>query len=73
MKISKIKIDSIYGVKHLELNGNPVEFIGGKGTGKTSVLDSIKLALTNRSDRDYIIKQGEKEGEIFIETDQVLQ
>lgn len=69
MKITKIKIDSLYGVKHLELNGNPVELVGPKGSGKTSVIDSIKYALTNKSDRDWIVKNGEREGEILIETD----
>lgn len=69
MKITKLKIDSMYGVQHLELDGRPIELRGVKGTGKTSVLDAIKLALTNRSDRDYVIKQGATEGEILIETD----
>lgn len=69
MKVTKIKIDSLFGIQHLELNGNPVELRGAKGTGKTSVIDSIRLALTNQSDRDYIIKQGNNEGHILIETD----
>jgi len=69
MKITKIKINSLYGVKNLELDGNPVELCGSKGTGKTSVIDAIRLALTNKSERDYIVKQGENEGEILIETD----
>ena len=42
---------------------------GGNGTGKTSVIDAIKYALTNDSEREYIIKQGAPEGEIIIETD----
>ena len=33
-----------------------------------SVLDSIRYALTNRSDRDYIVHRGADEGEIIIET-----
>ena len=69
MKITKIKIDSLYGVKHLELDGSGVELTGPKGSGKTSVIDSIKYALTNKSDRDWVVKNGEREGEIFIETD----
>lgn len=72
MRITKIKIDSLYGVEHLELTGKPVEFTGAKGTGKTSVLDAIKFALTNKSDRDYVIKQGKNEGSILIETDSGL-
>lgn len=69
MKVTKIKIDSLYGVHHLELNGNPVEITGKKGTGKTSVIDSIKYALSNRSERPYIVKDGASEGEIYISTD----
>ncbi len=69
MKISKIVIDNLYGIKHVELDGSPVELRGRKGTGKTSVIDAIKLALTNRSNRDYIIHDGEREGEILIKTD----
>ena len=37
--------------------------------GKTSILDAIRYALTNNSERDYIVKKGEVEGEILIETD----
>lgn len=69
MKVTKIRIDSLYGVHHLELDGKPVELRGKKGTGKTSVIDAIKYALTNRSSRPYIIKDGASEGEIFIQTD----
>lgn len=69
MRITKIKIDSLYGIHHLELDGKPVEIRGKKGAGKTSVIDAIKYALTNRSSRPYIIKDGENEGEIFISTD----
>lgn len=69
MKLTKIKIDSLYGIEHLELDGKPIEIRGVKGTGKTSVIDSIRFALTNRSDRDYIIKKGKHEGEVLISTD----
>lgn len=69
MKITKIQIDSLFGIEHLQLDGKPVELRGKKGTGKTSVIDAIKLALTNRADRDYVIKQGEHEGKILVETD----
>ena len=49
-----------------------VELIGANGTGKTSVIDSIRYALTNKSTRDFIVRQGETEGEIIIETDSGL-
>ena len=69
MKTTKIIIKNLFGIKETTLDGRSVEITGPKGSGKTSVLDAIRFALTNRSDRDYIIHQGADEGEIIIETD----
>ena len=69
MKTTKIVIKNLFGIKETELDGRSVELSGPKGSGKTSVLDSIRYALTNRSDRDYIVHRGADEGEIIIETD----
>ena len=69
MKTTKIIIKNLFGIKEAALDGRSVELAGPKGSGKTSVLDAIRYALTNRSDRDYIIHQGADEGEIIIETD----
>lgn len=69
MKASKIIIKNLYGISERQLNGKSVELIGANGTGKTSVIDAIRYALTNKSDRDYIVRNGESEGEIIIETD----
>lgn len=72
MKTSKITIRNLFGITETVLDGNSVEISGPKGAGKTSVLDAIRFALTNRSDRDYIVHNGTKEGEIIIETDSGL-
>lgn len=69
MKITKIKIKNLFGISAHEADGKSVELIGKNGVGKTSVIDAIRYALTNSSDREYIIKNGENEGEIYIETD----
>lgn len=69
MKITKIKIKNLFGISEYTGDGKSVELDGENGTGKTSVIDAIRYALTNRSDRDYIIKNGATEGEIIIETD----
>lgn len=69
LKITKIKIKNLFGISEYEADGNSVELSGENGTGKTSVIDAIRYALTNKSDRDYIVKNGETEGEIIIETD----
>jgi hypothetical protein len=73
MKTSLIKIRAAFGVHEIELGPGSVELTGRKGTGKSSVLDAIRYNLTNRSDRDYIVKQGEDEAEIVIETDTGLR
>ena len=67
--ISKIKISNLFGIKEQSLDGKSVEITGSNGKGKTSILDAIRYALTNNSERDYIVKKGESEGEILIETD----
>lgn len=69
MKTTKIHIKNLFGITETELDGRSVEITGSNGVGKTSVIDSIKYALTNDSNRDYVIKNGENEGEIIIETD----
>lgn len=69
MRVTKIKIKNLFGIKEIELDGRSVEITGSNGVGKTSILDSIRYALTNDSSRDCIIRDGETEGEIIIETD----
>lgn len=72
MKISKITIKQLFGIKEWQGDGKNIEFVGDNGTGKTSVIDAIRYALTNSSDREFIVKNGETEGEIYIETDNGL-
>lgn len=67
--ITKIKIKNLFGIREYEADGSSLELSGKNGTGKSSVLDVIKYALTNKSDRDYIVHKGETEGEIIVETD----
>ena len=69
MKTTRIKIRNLFGITETELDGRSVELTGGNGVGKTSVIDALRYALTNSSDRNIIVKQGETEGEILIETD----
>ena len=69
MKISKISIENLYGIEQLELDGKSVELTGSNGMGKSSVLDAIRLALTNNSKRKYIVKNGQKEGKIYVKLD----
>jgi exonuclease SbcC len=73
VKTTKITIKNLFGIAEQELDGRSVELTGKNGTGKSSVLDAIRYALENSSERDFIIKQGEKEGEIIIEAGSALR
>lgn len=73
MKTVKISIKNLYGISEKTLDGQSVEITGKKGTGKTSALDAIRFALTNNSERTWVVKDGEKEGEIIVETDTGLR
>lgn len=73
MKIVKIKIKNLFGISEFEADGKSLELIGENGAGKTSVIDSIRYALTNKSSRKYIVRSGANEGEILIETDNGLR
>lgn len=61
MKVTKLKIKNLYGIEELDLDGKSIELVGSNGVGKSSVLDAIRLALTNNSKRKYIVKKGETE------------
>ena len=69
MKVRKIKIKNLFGITEYESDGKNIEVTGKNGVGKTSIIDAIRLGLTNKSDRDYIVRNGATEGEIIIETD----
>ena len=73
MRVSKFKIKNLFGIKEFETSGQSIEITGDNGTGKTSIIDSFRLALKNRSDRDFIIRKGQEEGEVIIETDSGLR
>lgn len=73
MNTTKIQIRNLFGIKEYTQDGSSVELSGKNGVGKTSVIDAIRFALTNKSERDYIVRKGETEGEILIETDTGLR
>ena len=62
MKTTLIKIRNLLGIQDLTLNGASVEITGTNGTGKSSVLDAIRVILSNKSNRRVVIRQGETEG-----------
>lgn len=50
MKTTKITIKNLFGIRETTLDGKSVEISGPEGSGKTSVLDAIRLNMPS-SDR----------------------
>jgi len=69
MRNSKIIIKNLFSITEEQLNGKSIEITGTNGAGKTAIIDAIRYGLTNDSGRDYIVRNGQNEGEILIETD----
>lgn len=69
MRITYLRVRNLFGLKEFDSKLENMELVGKKGAGKSSLIDAIKLALSNKSDREYIIMNGETEGEVFIQTD----
>lgn len=71
MKIKRLEVKNFIGVN--ELNWNPSAGInvlaGVKGAGKTSILEAIEKAFTNNSRRTEVIRHGEDEATLYVETD----
>lgn len=69
MRITKLKIKDLIGIQEFEADGRSIELRGENGTGKTSVVDAIRYALTNKYGRKDMVRKGANKGEILIELD----
>lgn len=75
MKIRAIKINNFLGID--ELNWNPREGVnileGPKGSGKSSVIEAIEKAFSNNNRRTELIRHGNGEATLYVETDDGLE
>lgn len=70
MKVQKVKIQNILGLETFEFEPGRVTIVSGaNGVGKSSVLESLKYALTGGSDAT-IKRQGATKGEVVIVLDE---
>lgn len=73
MRIQKIKIANLLGIEELEFDpGNFTIIEGRNGTGKTSILESIKHALNGGHDAK-LLRNGAERGEIVLILDDGVQ
>jgi len=74
MYIKHVKINTFCGITERSVDLGKVNYISGrKGCGKTSFVDAIQKGFTNKSERTEIIRHGEEEATIFIQTDTGLE
>lgn len=66
MRLSRVTINNILGIEHLEFAPGAVTIIEGKnGVGKTSVLEAIKAGLGGGRDAT-LLRKGAKEGQVVL-------
>ena len=74
MKISHIEISSFIGITELKQDLGKINIITGKkGEGKTSIIQAIQKGFTNKSERTEVVRHGEEEATIFIQTDNGME
>lgn len=70
MKIAKVQLKNVLGIKSLEFDaGRFNEISGSNGTGKTSVLEAIKSIFEGGNDAT-LLRKGEERGEIVLVFDE---
>ena len=68
VKITKIKIKNAFGIESKETVPGQITSLEGKnGSGKTSFIDAIKVALSNKSPRTEIVRRGQEEALLYLE------
>jgi hypothetical protein len=71
--IARVKISNVLGIHAREYVFGPHGAIieGSNGSGKTSVLEAIRIALTGRGANPTAIRKGADEAEILVDLDDV--
>lgn len=74
MRVKHISISNFLGITELSKDLGKVNHLTGhKGSGKTSIVEAIQKGFTNKSERTEVIRHGEEEATIFIQTDTGLE
>lgn len=71
MKITKLAVSQFEGLTALEVTpSNGVNLVEGhNGAGKTSLLEAIRVAFTNKGQRSQLVQDGGDQGLILFELD----
>jgi DNA repair exonuclease SbcCD ATPase subunit len=74
MKIKRIEIKNWLGLSEFALDPGKINILSGhKGSGKSSVIEALEKGFTNKSRRTEVVRHGEEEATIYIQTDNDLE
>lgn len=74
MKIKRLEIKNYLGISEFAMDLGKINWLSGHtGSGKTSIIEAIEKAFTNKSRRTEVIRHDENEARIFIQTDDGLE
>lgn len=72
--IKRLEIKNWIGISETSLDPGKINWlIGKKGSGKTSLIEALEKAFTNKSRRSEVIRHGEDEARIFVQNDDGLE
>ncbi len=74
MRIKRIVIKNFLGLSEFSLDPGKINYLTGhKGSGKTSIVEALEKAFTNKNRRTEVIRHGEDESIIFVQTDNDME
>jgi len=74
MKIKRLEINNYLGISEFAMDFGKVNLISGHiGAGKSTIVETLDKAFTNKSRRTEVIRHGENEARIYVQTDDELE
>ena len=74
MRIKRLEIKNYIGISEFAMDLGKINWLSGHtGCGKTTIVESLEKGFTNKSRRTEVIRHGEDESRIFIQSDDGLE
>ena len=74
MWIKRLEINNYLGISEFAMDLGKVNLISGHiGAGKSTIVETLDKAFTNKSRRTEVIRHGENEARIYVQTDDELE
>ena len=74
MKIKRIEVKNWIGIAERAFDAGKINVLSGrKGSGKTSLVEALEKAFTNKNNRTEVIRHGADEATLYVQTDDGLE